>query len=126
MDIEGNLEMMDLPTLIQFIGQEGSEAVIQIKSDSKVGCIYLKSGLLCHAELTRNDEIEFAGEDVVYAMLGWASGRFKVEKEVESLASTIEQPEDFFMLAFHPQSAASCLLQFRPGPTPTKSNNIVL
>ena len=98
MDIEGNLEVMDLPTLIQFIGQEGSEAVIQLKNDAKVGCIYLKSGLLCHAELTRNDEIELAGEDAIYAMLGWPTGRFKVEKEIESPASTIEQPWDFVLM----------------------------
>ncbi len=98
MDIEGNLEAMDLPTLIQFIGQEGSEAVIRLENELHKGCIYLKNGLLNHAELTQNDEIEIAGEEAVYAMLGWSNGRFKVEKEIEAPESSIGQPWDFILM----------------------------
>lgn len=98
MEIDGNLEAMDLPTLIQFIGQNGNMAVVRLTNDSSKGDIYLKDGLLCHAELTRGDGSTQVGEEAVYEMLSWEKGRFKVQKEVVAPEVSMQEPWDFLLM----------------------------
>lgn len=98
MEIEGNLEAMDLPTLIQFVGQDGNTAIVQINSELGDGLIYLDAGLLCHAEVSRDDKSVVEGEDAVFELLTWKEGRFKLQKEVELPQLTMQQPWDMLLM----------------------------
>ena len=97
-DMEGDLEVMDLPTLIQFIGQEGNEAIIELESDSRFGTLYFKNGMLRHAELSSNDDAVLKGEEAVYALLTWDKGRFKVHKDSFFPESSMDASWDFLLM----------------------------
>ena len=98
MDIEGSLEAMSLPTLVQFIAQAGDQALIQLERDSRVGRLYLENGRLRHAELQGPDTYSLIGEEVVYELLNWHKGRFTVKKEVQTPEITIEKGWDFLLM----------------------------
>lgn len=98
MDIEGNLEAMNLPTLVQFIAQAGDQALIQLEQDSRVGWLYLENGQLRHAELQGPGAYSLMGEEVVYELLNWHTGRFTVKKEVQPPEITIEKGWDFLLM----------------------------
>ncbi|MEM7800943.1 MAG: DUF4388 domain-containing protein, partial [Chloroflexota bacterium] len=96
-DIEGDLEVMNLPTLIQFIGQEKSEAVVELESNAHFGTLYFKNGTLRHAEVSLNDEIT-KGEEAVYQLLTWQTGRFKVHKDCFFPQSNMDISWDFLLM----------------------------
>ena len=98
MEIEGNLEAMDLPTLIQFVGQDGNAAIVVLKSELCDGLICLDAGLLCHAEVSRGDKSVVEGEDAVFELLTWKKGRFKLQKEVDLPRQTMQQPWDMLLM----------------------------
>jgi hypothetical protein len=98
MDIEGNLEAMNLPTLVQFIVQEGDHALIQLERNSRIGRLYLDNGQLCHAELEGPDEYSLIGEEVVYELLNWHTGRFTVRKKVSPPIVTVQKSWDFLLM----------------------------
>lgn len=98
MDIEGSLEAMNLPTLVQFIAQEGDQALIQLEHNSRTGRLYLENGRLCHAELQVPGENSLTGEEVIYELLNWHTGRFSVKKEVQSPETTIQNNWDFLLM----------------------------
>ena len=95
MDIEGNLEAMSLPTLVQFVAQEGDQAFIQLENGAHIGKLYLDSGQLCHAELQGSD---LKGVEVVYELLNWHTGRFKVSKEVQAPVISIDKDWNFILM----------------------------
>ena len=95
MDIEGNLEAMSLPTLVQFVAQEGDQAFIQLENGANIGKLYLNNGQLCHAELQGS---ELKGEDVVYELLNWHTGRFKVSREVQPPIISIDKDWNFILM----------------------------
>lgn len=97
-DMEGDLAVMDLPTLIQFIGQEGNEAIVELESDSRFGTLYFKDGMLRHAEISSNDDAVLKGEEAVYALLTWEKGRFKVHKDSFFPESSMDASWDFLLM----------------------------
>ncbi len=97
-EIEGNLEAMDLPTLIQFIGQEGEAASINIESESGTGSIFINEGLMCHAVVIDGDNHRVEGEDALFELLKWEKGHFKLLKKVEVPVATIQKPWDFILM----------------------------
>ncbi len=98
MDIEGNLEVMNLPTLVQFIAQEGAQALIQLDHGHQIGRIYFDYGQICHAELEEPGKYDLIGEEAVYELLKWQSGRFQVKKGIMPPAETIQKNWDFLLM----------------------------
>ena len=98
MDIAGNLEAMDLPTLVQFIVQDGHQAVIRIEQDNRVGKLYFDEGQLCHAVQMTGETTTLSGEEAVYELLTWRTGRFQVEKEIKPPTTTIQQNWGFLLM----------------------------
>lgn len=81
-DIVGNLVAMDLPTLVQFATQRESQTLIHLEQDGYTGLIYLDGGKVHHAELRGPDgDLTTIGEEVVYELLSWESGEFKVSRQ---------------------------------------------
>lgn len=100
MAIEGNLEEMSLPTLMQSLIQESAQAKIQLQQGERIGALYLGEGQLHHAELAHSDpaaEVQ-TGEEVVYELLKWHTGTFLVEQGIPPPVHTIEQSWDFLLM----------------------------
>jgi len=97
-NIEGSLEAMDLPTLVQFVSYEG-QTVIHLKHGSQTGEIYLDNNEVCHAELHGpNGESALIGEEVVYELLSWETGTFKVERNVPPPKVSIQTQWAFLVM----------------------------
>jgi hypothetical protein len=101
MQIEGTLEAMNLPTLVQFLAQERSSSLIQLEHNDQIGLLYMDKGQLCHAEMRGTKATDTGirtGEEVVYELLSWHTGKFKVQKEVKSPQNSIQQGWDFLLM----------------------------
>lgn len=98
MDIEGSLEVMNLPDLVQFFAHEGQQAYIQVENNGCVGKLYLDDGLLCHAELQLSAQERLTGDEVVYELLTWQSGKFKIQKKVQPPEHSLAARWDFLLL----------------------------
>lgn len=98
MELEGSLELLSLPTLIQSLVQEGRQAHIQVEADGNIGLLFLDSGQICHAELHSSDQINLVGEEAVYEILDWEAGQFKVKNGVLPSQVTINTNWDFLLM----------------------------
>ena len=98
MSIEGNLEAMNLPTLMQFLIQNGHQALIMLKHDAHLARLYVDEGRVCHAELQQPNAKAYVGEEVVYELLNWPSGEFRVRRGVQPPMVTIEKNWDFLLM----------------------------
>ncbi|MFT7587462.1 MAG: hypothetical protein ACI9EW_003904 [Cellvibrionaceae bacterium] len=98
MDLEGNLEMMSLLNLIQYLGQEGIEAMVTLQRGSQAGCIYLKHGLILHAESNPENKPKLVGDEAVYELMTWCKGRFKALKDAPTPELTIEKSWEFVLM----------------------------
>lgn len=101
MAIEGQLQEMSLPTLVQLLLHEGGIAKIRLQNETHMGWLYLEEGQLCHAAITtesRQKENMRTGEEVVYELLTWQNGAFVVQRGEYAPAKTIEQSWDFLLM----------------------------
>ena len=96
--MEGSLELLGLPALVQLIAQEGHQALIQVEANDNIGFLYIDKGQICHAEIQSSGQIILKGEEAVYETLDWEEGRFKVTNEVSPPQVTIETPWDFLLM----------------------------
>jgi predicted regulator of Ras-like GTPase activity (Roadblock/LC7/MglB family) len=87
MAIEGNLREMSLPTLVQYACTDGQQACLTVQRGSESAYLYFLEGNLVHALL--DDEI---GEEVVYRILRWEDGTFKLASSAELPAPSITTP----------------------------------
>lgn len=98
MAIQGDLQEMSLPNLVQLILQSGGTARILIRHEDKLGSLYVAERQLQHAEVTSKEGHRLAGEEAIYNMLQWEAGQFKVERAVLSPDHTLEQSWDFLLM----------------------------
>lgn len=98
MDMEGSLELISLPALVQLLAQEGHHAVIQVENKSGIGSLYMDSGQIRHAEMQQSGQTTLVGEEAVYEILDWQNGQFKVTKEVPSPQTTIQTNWDYLLM----------------------------
>jgi hypothetical protein len=96
--MEGSLELLSLPTLVQLLAQEGHQAQIQVEAKNKKGLLYIETGQIKHAELQSSGQDPLVGEEAFYEILDWRSGQFKVTKEIASPQRTIETNWDFLLM----------------------------
>lgn len=93
MPVKGRLSEMDLPSLIQFTCNEGSQAQLRVQQNGQEALVYFDGGDVVHAKL--GDEV---GEDVIYRLLGWQDGQFTLEVDVPPPSQTIETPWSALLL----------------------------
>lgn len=74
MAMQGNLKDMAVADLIQHTCQDRKTARVLIDHDDQTAALFFKDGALVHATL---DDLQ--GEEVVYRILGWEQGQFKME-----------------------------------------------
>lgn len=93
MAIQGHLDEIALPALVQWVCQQGSQARLDIEQGDERALLYFTGGNLVHADFRSNDGAEdLSGEDVVYRILGWEDGSFILETEVVPPPQTIHTP----------------------------------
>lgn len=98
MAIQGDLQEMNLPNLVQLILQSGGRARILIRHGAYVGALYIADRELQHATVTTNSIESFTGEEAVYQILCWETGQFKVERAVSPPMRSLEQSWDFLLM----------------------------
>jgi DNA-binding response OmpR family regulator/predicted regulator of Ras-like GTPase activity (Roadblock/LC7/MglB family) len=86
-DLEGNLRMMSLASIIQINCEERNQAQLILNFQGSEGQIFFNNGEMIHAEVG-----DLTGEEAVYALLGWEEGSFQVKMGVEPSLQTIEKP----------------------------------
>jgi predicted regulator of Ras-like GTPase activity (Roadblock/LC7/MglB family) len=87
MAIEGRLSEMDIPTLVQYVCNEGQQARLRIEHADQEAFIYFAAGNVVDAEL--GDQ---RGEEAFYRILRWEDGAFALESGVAPPTQTIETP----------------------------------
>jgi hypothetical protein len=101
LDVHGDLQVISLPTLVQFIAQEGGQSLIQIEDNTNIGRLYFDQGHLRHAELlitSDGNEEKQIGEEVVYELLNWPTGIFTIKKNIPAPEHTVQQSWDFLLM----------------------------
>jgi pSer/pThr/pTyr-binding forkhead associated (FHA) protein len=73
----GNLEEIPLPDLLQLFGSSRKSGVLVIRTDSRIGRLYLDGGLV-HFALVEG-QAELPPLKAVYRMLGWHRGFFELD-----------------------------------------------
>ncbi|HHS96281.1 MAG TPA: DUF4388 domain-containing protein [Chloroflexi bacterium] len=74
MAVGGRLSEMSLPTLIQTLCNEGTQARLELRRGDQKGAIYFDKGGVVHAEVGR-----IQGEEAVYELLTWEDGEFELQ-----------------------------------------------
>ncbi len=102
MGMQGNLDMMNLPTLVQFAVQDGGMLHLRMEQPGTVGSLYFEDNQLQYAELTHTSPSgtnnTYGGEEVVYELLSWREAQFLVEKNIPPPSHNIEQSWDFLLM----------------------------
>lgn len=98
MAIQGDLQEMNLPNLVQLILHSGGRARILIHHGVHVGALYIADRQLQHATLTVNGHEETSGPEAVYQILCWETGQFKVERAISPPRRSLEQSWDFLLM----------------------------
>jgi pSer/pThr/pTyr-binding forkhead associated (FHA) protein len=75
--MSGSLEEIPLPDLLQLFGSSRKSGVLVVKSDGKVGRIFLKEGLIRSVVIDGREDI--GALKAVYRMLEWRRGVFELD-----------------------------------------------
>jgi len=93
MAIEGFLNEIDLPTLIQLACQDKNKVRIHVKNGDRQAFLYFADGNVVHAACSGDKEsAKQEGEEVIYRILDWQGGKFIMETGVEAPDQTIQTP----------------------------------
>jgi hypothetical protein len=84
MDFHGSLEDFHLPDIIQFLSGAGKTGILRITSGDQEGAIYLQNGRITHAV---SEGLQ--GEEAVYVLFLFNTGRFDFDPDVTTETATI-------------------------------------
>jgi predicted regulator of Ras-like GTPase activity (Roadblock/LC7/MglB family) len=99
MAIEGFLNEIDLPTLIQLACQDRNQVRIHVRNDEEQAFLYFADGNVVHASYRGEESsANVEGEEVVFKILGWQGGKFIMETGVDSPDHTIQTPWNALLL----------------------------
>jgi predicted regulator of Ras-like GTPase activity (Roadblock/LC7/MglB family) len=98
MGIQGDLQEMHLPNLVQLIVQSGGAARILIRHEQEVGAFYINDRQLQHAEVIRSEDDRLSGDEAVYYLLQWETGTFKVERSITTPHRSLTHSWDFLLM----------------------------
>lgn len=86
MSIQGSLDDLPLPNVIQLVSMSGKTGAFVLKSENRAGEIFLRDGELVHAHLG-----SLSGEDAFYEFAVWESGEFTFHEHRETDQQTIRK-----------------------------------
>ena len=93
MAVQGRLNEIALPTLVQMACQEGNRARLSIRRGDAQALLYFAQGDIIHASLHPGNSLaDLDGEEVIYRVLTWEEGVFSLETGVDPPAHTIHAP----------------------------------
>lgn len=84
--LEGDLQMMSLPSIIQINCEERNQAQLTLNYQGKVGVIFFKDGGMTHAETG-----DLSGDEAIYSLLSWENGSFRLKMGAEPAIQTIDK-----------------------------------
>ncbi len=84
MTLQGSLEHIQLPDVVQLVSTSGKTGCFVIKKKDQEGRIYIKEGQIVHAEVG-----DLEGESAVYELAIWQEGEFVFQPNVESPKVTV-------------------------------------
>ncbi len=84
--LEGDLQMMSLPSIIQINCEERNQAQLTLNYQGKVGVIFFKDGGMTHAETG-----DLSGDEAIYSLLSWENGSFRLKMGAEPANQTIDK-----------------------------------
>lgn len=87
MALQGSLEGLNIPDLIQLNCQSGSQVRLRAKRGGQELTIYFDRGEMVHAQVG-----DVQGEEAVYELFTWRTGTVSVEPGVATPATTIHSP----------------------------------
>lgn len=86
MAIEGTLQEINLPTLLQMVSQQGAgQSCILLQRDKERAVLYLNGHIVSHAEFATQTAAglqTITGEEVFYELLTWQTGKFAVKRDI--------------------------------------------
>ncbi|BBM83635.1 DUF4388 domain-containing protein [Candidatus Uabimicrobium amorphum] len=90
--LKGNLEVLDLGTVLQMIASEKKTGYIKIDSESR-GYIQFENGYVVHCEVG-----EEKGEEAFFAIMEWKSGNFNFVKDVKPTERTMNDEVQYLLM----------------------------
>jgi hypothetical protein len=87
MALQGNLDDFELTDVFQLIQLGQKDGGLRIQSDTDVGIVYFKGGMVVHAKTN-----QMLGEPAIDIILSWKKGRFIFNPAEESLEHTVDLP----------------------------------
>ena len=84
--LEGDLQMMSLPSIIQINCEERNQAQLTLNYQGKVGVIFFNDGGMTHAETG-----DLSGDEAIYSLLSWENGSFRLKMGAEPAKLTIDK-----------------------------------
>jgi len=84
--LEGDLQMMSLPSIIQINCEERNQAQLTLNYQGNVGVIFFKDGGMIHAETG-----DLSGDEAIYSLLSWENGSFRLKMGAEPANQTIHK-----------------------------------
>jgi predicted regulator of Ras-like GTPase activity (Roadblock/LC7/MglB family) len=94
MAVQGDLQEMELTTLISVNCNEGNQAKLVLENGEQEACIYFDRGNIAH--MVKGDQ---EGEDVIHELLEWDKGSFELEMDVPPPAHTVDTPWSHLVLS---------------------------
>lgn len=102
MAIEGTLQDMNLPTLLQMVSQQGaSQSCILLQRDKERAVLYVSGHIVDHAELALQTAAGLqttTGEEVFYELLTWQAGKFAVKRDMPPPKQSIGKTWDSLLM----------------------------
>ncbi|MBA2502544.1 MAG: DUF4388 domain-containing protein [Pyrinomonadaceae bacterium] len=93
MALEGNLQDLSLPNVLQIICLERQRVGIMLRRNAESGAIYFEDGEIVHATVGR-----LVGEEAVYQLLTWTEGNFRTTTDVKIERRTIRSRWDQLLM----------------------------
>ncbi len=93
MTIQGNLNEIALPSILQILCAEQRHVVIHLRRHGEEGVVFLGQGNILHAEFG-----ELKGQDALYDLLTWEDGAFHVGEPAEVPRDSIGLSVDHLLL----------------------------
>ncbi len=93
MSIKGDLQDMNLPSLVQMVCTDRRRAALLLSRDHEKGVLFFENGEIVHAQIGKLE-----GKEAVYHLLQWTDGTFNLGKQSRIPRYTINEPWRYLML----------------------------
>jgi hypothetical protein len=93
MTIQGSLQAMSLPNIVQTICLEHRQASLVLRHWLEEGSIFFDGGEIVHAAVG-----QLEGEKAVYHLLGWVDGTFHVHDDVPAPYQTVTRTWGYLLM----------------------------